>query len=266
MKTKNITALLFCSILMLITASSDSLRGVFLPGFKTAFSLTEPQVSRIIMVSYLGNLLFLSVGGYLSDRLPRKRFIGGLLILWCIALGSYALTENYYLLLAAMVFSMGGSTMLSTSVNLITPLMFASPAMLVSIFNFVQGVGITATQNIGGRFAETLAAWHTANIILLVLAVICLALLARLDLPEPERNTSAKTSYAELVKNPATVLLILICGSYFIAEHGLLRVIVSFSSAASLLISFSFLLVCSIETMLWYTAIIATKMRQAMPS
>lgn len=214
---------------MLITAASDSLRGVFLPGFKAAFSLTEPQASRIIMVSYLGNLLFLSVGGYLSDRVPRKKFIGGLLLLWSTALLSYVFTENYNLLLAAMLVSMGGSTMLSTSVNLLTPMLFVSPAMFVSIFNFIQGIGITATQNIGGRFAETLTAWHTANIILLVLAVICFILLTRLDLPEQQSNEK-KANYPELIKNPATILLILICGFYFVAEHGLMNWLTSYGT------------------------------------
>ena len=228
-KKPNIAAVLFCSIVMLITASSDSLRGVFLPEFRSAFGLTEPQASRIIMISYLGNLLFLSVGGRLSDRLPRKRFIGGLLILWGTALGSYVLTENYLLLLIAMIFSMGGSTMLSTSINLITPMLFASPAMLVSIFNFIQGVGITASQNIGGRFADTLKAWHAANLILLILAAVSFLLLMRLDLPDPEK-TSQKTSYAELVRNPATLLLILICGCYFVAEHGLMNWLTSYGS------------------------------------
>ena len=227
---KDRTALLFCSIIMLITASSDSLRGVFLPEFRKAFSLNESQASRIIMISYLGNLLFLSVGGYLSDRVPRKKFIGGLLILWCTALCTYIFTENYYVLLAAMIFSMGGSTMLSTSVNLLTPMLFVSPAMFVSIFNFIQGIGITATQNIGGRFADTMASWHTANIILLVPAAVCLVLLMRLKLPEPDKEGIPKTDHAALIKDPATHLLILICGGYFIAEHGLMNWLTSYGS------------------------------------
>ena len=84
-KNSKITAVLFCGLIMTITAASDSLRGVFLPQLRSSFSLTEPQAGRIIMISYVGNLLFLSVGGYLSDRMPRKRFIGGVLLLWASA-------------------------------------------------------------------------------------------------------------------------------------------------------------------------------------
>ena len=153
-KDKKLTAVIFCGLLMLITAASDSLRGIFLPAFRNTFSLSEPEAGMIIMISYVGNLIFLSVGGRLSDRLPRKRFLGGLLLLWAMALLLYVLTEDYTLLLAGMIFSMGGSTMLSTGINILTPLLFSAPAMLVSIFNFLQGVGITASQNIAGRFSK----------------------------------------------------------------------------------------------------------------
>ncbi|SDA12512.1 Fucose permease [Ruminococcus sp. YE71] len=231
-KSSRLTAMLFCGIVMTITAASDALRGVFLPQFRSAFSLTEPQSGRIIMVSYIGNLLFLSVGGYLSDRLPRKRFIGGVLLLWSAALATYVFTENYYILLAAMMFSMGGSTMISTSVNIITPMLFAPPALYVNLFNFLQGVGIFTSQNVGGRFAEKMSAWHGANAILLTAALVSFALLMTMKLPDPEKPQDSKKSggYIGIIKDPATLLLILVCGCYFIAEHGLMNWLTSYGS------------------------------------
>lgn len=226
----NLTALIFCGLIMTITAASDALRGVFLPQFRSAFSLSEPQAGRIIMISYVGNLLFLSVGGYLSDRLPRKRFIGGVILLWVAALASYVFTENYYILLIAMIFSMGGSTMISTSVNIITPLLFTSPAMTVSIFNFLQGVGTTTSQNVGGRFANSLKAWHISNAIILSLAILCFVLLMTLKLPDPQREDKKSGGYIGIIKNPASIMLILIFGFYFIAEHGLMNWLTSYGS------------------------------------
>ncbi len=229
-KKSKISAALFCVLVMMITAASDSLRGVFLPQFKNAFSLSEPQAGRIIMISYVGNLLFLSLGGYISDRVNRKRFLAGVMLLFSAALLSYVLTENYYLLLAAMMFSMGGSTMISTSVNIITPLVFASPAMFVSIFNFVQGVGITLSQNVIGRFADGLKAWHTANLVLLLAAGVCFVLLFTLDLPETSADVSARPTPVQILKNPASILLVFICGFYFVAEHGLMNWLTSYGS------------------------------------
>ena len=226
---KNVTAIIFCCLIMLITAGSDALRGVFLPQFRSSFSLTEPQAGRIIMISYIGNLLFLSIGGTLSDRIPRKRFIGGVITIWAAALLMYVVTENYYTLLVCMIFSMGGSTMISTSVNVVTPLMFASPAMYVSIFNFLQGIGITASQNIGGRFADSLKGWHIANAIIVGLAVVCLILLMTLKLPDPEPKAD-KPDAMSILKTPQSAFLIFICGGYFISEHGLQNWLTSYGS------------------------------------
>ena len=224
-------AAVFCTIIMLITAASDALRGVFLPQFERSFSLDKAQSSLIITVSYIGNLLFLFIGGYLSDRLPRKKFLGCVLGMWCLALTAYVFTESYSVLLCGMIFSMGGSTMISTSVNLVTPLLFMSPALMVNLFNFSQGVGITLTQNIGGRFAESISAWHVINGILLGLALVCAVLLIFLRLPDPEKpKRSVIASYKQILRSPASILLILVTGCYFIAEHGLQNWLVSYGS------------------------------------
>lgn len=224
-------AAVFCTVIMLITAASDALRGVFLPQFERSFSLDKAQSSLIITVSYIGNLLFLFIGGYLSDRLPRKKFLGCVLGMWCLALTAYVFTESYSVLLCGMIFSMGGSTMISTSVNLVTPLLFMSPALMVNLFNFSQGVGITLTQNIGGRFAESLSAWHVINGILLGLALVCAVLLIFLRLPDPEKpKRSVIASYKQILRSPASILLILVTGCYFIAEHGLQNWLVSYGS------------------------------------
>lgn len=230
-RKRTAAAAAFCTVIMLITAASDALRGVFLPQFEKTFGLDKMQSSMIITVSYIGNLLFLFVGGYLSDRLPRKRFLGGVLAMWCSALACYVFTEDYRLLLLGMVFSMGGSTMISTTVNLITPLIFFSPALMVNLFNFCQGVGITLSQNIGGRFAESLSSWHIINALLLCTALICAVMLIFLKLPDPEKpQRSVFASYRQILRTPASLLLILVTGCYFVAEHGLQNWLVSYGS------------------------------------
>ena len=226
---KKIITLIFCSLIMMTTAASDSLRGIFLPEFRSTFDLTDPQASLIIMASYIGNLLFLLLGGRISDKMPRKRFITGVIFIWIIALGVHVFTENYYILFLTIMFTMGASTMISTSVNIITPLMFASPALFVSVFNFLQGVGITVTQNIGGKYAENIRSWHIANLIMLSSAAICFILLMPLDLPESKKS-EVKVSYRRLAADPATWLLIMICGCYFVAEHGLMNWLTSYGS------------------------------------
>ena len=72
MKRKRLLPVVCFGLLMLGLGSSDALRGIFAPVFQSRYQLNESQLSLMITVSYIGNLLFLSVGGKLLDTFPRK--------------------------------------------------------------------------------------------------------------------------------------------------------------------------------------------------
>lgn len=229
-KSQKIIIGIFCSLIMILTGASDALRGIFLPQFQSQFSLNKFQTSLIIMASYVGNLIFLLIGGAIIDRVSKKKFFAVTMLMWMTAMGIYILTANYVILLIFIVFSLGASTMLSTSVNLITPLVFATPAFFVNIFNFLQGAGVSASQKIGGQFADSFTSWHYANLIILSLSILAFILLMFLKLPKPndEQKSQSKTNYIEIIKNPACKYLILMFGFYFIAEHGLQNWLVTY--------------------------------------
>lgn len=220
----------FCGLLMIFLGASDALRGVFLPIFKNEFSLSKFQSSMIIMVSYIGNLLFLFIGGYIIDRVNRKKFIAAVMLMWMCALAVYVFTSSYVILLIFMIFSMGASTMLSTTVNIITPMCFASAAFFINFFSFMQGIGISGAQNIGGRFADISGSWHTINLVLLIGALLCLVLLIFVKIPQSYNNSENRGSYLSVIKNPAFIYLILLCGFYYISEHGLQNWLVTYGS------------------------------------
>ena len=220
----------YCVLMMFVLGASDALRGVFLPVFRDSFSLSQSQSSAIIMCSYIGNLLFLCIGGRLVDRISRKKFMYGVMLLWMGALTAYLLTANYYALLVFMIFSLGASSMLSTTVNLLTPLVYAAPAFFVNFFNFLQGAGISTAQNVGGQFASSLSAWKGANLILLACGCVGLVLLWFVKLPQPKPDAGSAGGYSAVIRNPACKYLFLLCGFYCITEHGLQNWLVTYGS------------------------------------
>ena len=169
-------------------------------------------------------------GGRLVDRISRKKFMYGVMLLWMGALTAYLLTANYYALLVFMIFSLGASTMLSTTVNLLTPLVYAAPAFFVNFFNFLQGAGISTAQNVGGRFASSLSAWKGANLILLACGCVGLVLLWFVKLPQPKPDAGSAGGYGAVIRNPACKYLFLLCGFYCITEHGLQNWLVTYGS------------------------------------
>ncbi|MCI7803648.1 MAG: MFS transporter [Oscillospiraceae bacterium] len=222
-RRNQIIAAVLCNVLMIVLGMSDSLRGVFAPIFKDTFELSAAKVSMIISVSYAGNLIFLFVGGKLLDTFKKKYVMLGTLLLWMSALLLYFFTKSYTLLLCGMIFSMGASTLLSTSVNLITPILFMSPGFMMNIFNFTQGVGISGGQNVAAKFADGFRSWQVINIIMFAVGIIALFLILAVKIPDvkKENETAKPTTYMSVVKNPAFIWLILMCGFYYIPEHGL---------------------------------------------
>lgn len=233
---------IFCTLITIVTGISDGARGVFLPLFSDAFDLNETKANLIIMMSYVGNVIFLFVGGFFIDRMKKKNFLIIMICIWMSSLLCYVLTENYMILLVGMIFSLGASTMISTTVNVITPLLFITPAFFTNFFNFTLGIGISGVQKFGGTVANNslsttestadLSGWHVLNLILLILAATAVLLLLISRFPKENYTATEKKQNGFIIvfKNPASLLLILICGLYYMSEHGIQNVLTSYGS------------------------------------
>ena len=67
-------------------------------------------------------------------------------------------TDNYYVLLITMLFTMGASTLMNTMINLFVPMYFAAPGLIVNnTLFFVQGIGTTGSQMILGTGCDWLS-------------------------------------------------------------------------------------------------------------
>lgn len=231
--TKGSLAAVFLSfaVIMILAGSSDALRGVFLPTFRSHFALTGSQSSWIIMISYVGNLLFLLLGGRFVDRVSRKTAMLTIMLVLIGAFAIYVCTDNYYWLLFGMIFSMGASTLLSTTLNVFASAIFlASPGLSVNLFGFIHGIGTSSSQNLFGRIAGEFGNWRLINGgMLVVLAVMLLLVAFVVRVPEREDGVrplpaeTEKPSYRAVLKNPAFKWLGMIFGFYFMAEHGVMN-------------------------------------------
>ena len=160
-------------VLMVGLGSNDSLRGIFSTIFQEHFSLTTTQLGLIVTASYIGNLVFLLVGGNLSTRFSKKRVLQVLILIWMAALALFAFTSNYTVLLIGMALALGSSTLLNTTMNLITPLLFATaPGFFVNFLFFTQEIGTSGSQYILGSHADGFAFWQHTNLVLLILGTM----------------------------------------------------------------------------------------------
>ena len=186
----------------------------------------------IIVMSYAGNLIFLWAGTRLADRFEKKKVMMGILLIWMAALLVYVTTDNYYVLLITMLFTMGASTLMNTMINLFVPMYFAAPGLIVNTLFFVQGIGTTGSQMILGQVATGFPWWQKTNLLLFSLGLIGLILFlfaGKKAVVLKSETTDAKNDFDSASKakvqmnSPILWLLVLVFGFYFIGEHGVLN-------------------------------------------
>ena len=221
-------------VLMVGLGSSDSLRGIFSTIFQQHFALSTTQLGLIVTVSYIGNLVFLLVGGNLSARFAKKRVLQVLMLIWMAALALCALTDSYPVLLVAMALVMGSSTLLNTTMNLITPLLFtAAPGFFVNFLFFTQGIGTSGSQFFLGSMADGFPFWQYTNLGLLVLGAAAFGMLLFCQVPEEPAVAPGALPQAEgrLTDRLGVVVpFVLVFGFYFITEHGVMNWLVAYGT------------------------------------
>ena len=237
MKTwKKAVPFLCFAVLMFGLGSSDSLRGIFAPVFQNRYALSDTQLSLIVTISYVGNLLFLSLGGKLLDTFGRKTVVLSVTAIWVLSMLLNVVSDSYPCILISMFFALGASTLLNTTVNILTPVVFSGYAgLMVNIFFFIQGIGTSGSQFVLGRYGLSYPGFKGVSFLLLLIGAAAGFLLILIPLggeKQPEHlQSKGKTEAPVTQANPKPAVFILLCtmiGFYFIGEHGIMNWLFSY--------------------------------------
>jgi len=224
------------AVLMFGLGSSDSLRGIFAPVFQNRYALSDTQLSLIVTISYVGNLLFLSLGGKLLDTFGRKTVVLSVTAIWVLSMLLNVVSDSYICILISMFFALGASTLLNTTVNILTPVVFSGYAgLMVNIFFFIQGIGTSGSQFVLGRYGLSYPGFKGVSFLLLLIGAAAGFLLILIPLggeKQPEHlQSKGKTEAPVTQANPKPAVFILLCtmiGFYFIGEHGIMNWLFSY--------------------------------------
>lgn len=228
MKNKLFFAL--CAVLMVLLGTSDALRGIFSPLFLSSFGFSEAMVGVIVSASYLGNLVFLLIGGNILDRLGIRKSMFFFIIMMALSLCLLLFGYVYSILIAGFFLTLGLSTLLNTSINIASDNFSDNNSLsYLNILFFIQGIGTSGSQLLLSPYADSKKAWNITLIVLASLMIPILMMLMRTNLDEKKgkaqinEKTEGKISYIPL--------LILSLSFYTIAEHGVTNYIISYGIA-----------------------------------
>lgn len=232
MTKENKLQLIIYLLIMFCLGISDALRGVFAPVFQDYFKISSKELSIVITTSYLGNLIIMIFGSFLSDKFGESKMFFIAFLLWNGALAVFLGVNSYTGLLFGFFIAMGTSTLMNILLNISIPKEYKNSILIINILFFVQGIGTTFAQSYISSKATNIVSWRKTILGLMILGIILVT--ASLFLKEMKKTKNNpyefnKKSTYEIGNESVSffdmkiVLYIFIFGLYFISEHSIMN-------------------------------------------
>lgn len=221
MKKVNVKATAVVFLLMILLASADN-KGVFIPLFKSDFSINDTKIGFMLTAASLGFIIFTYVGGVLCEKVGQKKVIIAGLTVASLSLIILSRANGFIMLLISMFILNIGLAFIEISVNTIVPILFLSfQAVFMNLAHFCYGFGATITQRITGILVSSNISWRIIYIGIAVLYLALLIFVLFVKMPEPHEVKDVKViNKNDILKNKFIYLYMLGLGFYVFAEVG----------------------------------------------
>lgn len=229
------TSLLFMisALLMVLLGVNDALRGIFTPLFTAVFGFSTAQVGVIVSASYLGNLTCLLFGGMILDKIGRKKAMAAFIAALALSEVLLVFGSAFPILIIGFFLSLGISTLLNTTINLLSDTFPPSRSLMyLSILFFLQGIGTSGSQLILTRYASSVAVWHGVLISLAVLLIPLFLAVLWMDMGTDVRISDEGAGRKEKsgIRYMPLILITISLGLYTITEHGITNYIMLYGT------------------------------------
>lgn len=214
--------IIFIFIMMVLIATAENVRGVFIPLFKKEFSINDTEIGLMLTVSSLGYIIFTYIGGMLCQRIGQKKvFISGFVFIIMSLLGLW-LSYSYSMLLLSMFIMNIGLALVSIATNTIIPVLFISfQAVLMNLTHFCYGLGSTIAQRLSGILVYKGFGWRNIYLAEAFLFIVLFLFLIPMKMPDTHINKSrVKVSKGYLFKNKLIYFYMFGLGFYVFGEAG----------------------------------------------
>ncbi|MBL4938444.1 MFS transporter [Clostridium sp. YIM B02515] len=208
---------------MILNATAENVRGVFIPLFKKDFSINDTEIGFMLTVSSVGYIVFTYIGGLLCEKLGQKKvFIAGFISMVIALLGLW-MSYSYPIFLISMFILNIGLSLISIAINTIIPVLFLSfQAVLMNLTHFCYGLGSTIIQRTSGILLFKGVSWRVIYLAeaVLFLAVFLFFLPVKLPNVHKTKNADNNVKKSELFKNKLLYFYMFALGFYVFAEMG----------------------------------------------
>ncbi len=160
-KQKQQYLIIITYISMFVMAISDSAKGIFVPTFREAFSVSDTAIGTFLLIQSLSFMIATFLGGPICDKIGEKKIIIMGMSIAAIGFCGTAFATSYIQLLVSYAISGFGVASMLLGMNLIIPLLKVSyAALLMNWLHSFYGIGSTVTQKLSGYLLYIGVSWR----------------------------------------------------------------------------------------------------------
>lgn len=221
MKKINIRAVTLVFIMMIMAAVVEN-KGIFIPLFKSDFSVNNTEIGLMLTVASLGYIMCTYIGGSLCDKLGQKKVIIIGLSIISFSLFMLSLTKSFLFLLIVMFILNTGLGLTEIAINTVIPVLFLSyQAIFMNLTHFCYGLGGTIGQRVTGLLINGGVGWKSIYFVLALVYLVILIYASCINMPHKHTEASSKASNKHgIFKNKLIYFYIAALGFYVSAEIG----------------------------------------------
>ena len=241
--------------MMAVNAMAENTRGIFIPSFKSDFSIDNTSIGIMLFIGSLAYILFTYIGGLLCERIGQKKVIILGIAFMFFSLALLSVVDSYMAFLADMFIMNIGLALTSIAINTLVPVLFLSyQAILMNITHFCYGVGGASGQALGGILMGRGFTWRNIYLGISVLFVILFIAFTFIKIPHTHKYSErSKMNILGVLRNKVVNFYVFALGFYVFAEIATLSWMVNYikdnykyNSSKSAFYSVMFLIIFSI--------------------
>ncbi len=227
-------ALMMLFIVMIMAAVTENTKGLFVPGFKTLFSIGDKEISYMIIGTSATYMIANFTGGYLCEKIGQKLvLILGVIILITTSI-MMSLSQSFLALAFWIAINSAGLGFTAIASNTLLPVIVLSLQNLVmNLLHFFYGLGSTLGQRSFGFLLDTGVSWRTLYLSIAIIFVIVLVILLFIPFPKTsEKVEEEKLSLKDILTNKLVIFYMIALGTYVFAEMGTANWLVNYMTTS----------------------------------
>ncbi|MGB9679445.1 MAG: MFS transporter [Thermoanaerobacteraceae bacterium] len=220
---KNAYTIAVIYILMMLIGIIENAKGPLILNIKNFYSVDYTMMGLFLSIGSLGFILSTFIGGFLSDKIGRKKIL--IIGLFLILSGTIGIFISYkFLVFIIFVFIMNmGMGLVEMGINAVASIVFIiNQAIMMNLLHFFYGVGAIISPNMTVKLLHFNFSWQQVYLFIAFITTILIITTFGINIKGEEKKIiKQKVNYVNILKNKRMWIFAIMLGFYVASELGI---------------------------------------------